>query len=323
MMKYLSQQALFTFLVILVFALTGCSSRDNKQQMGLKFDPQTRAESIQKTLNLALLAEQNNKLDQAIIYYIKVLEFDSNNAQVLYKIGAIQQKLGNAELANRAFGKALLVDSDHIGALTAMGIVSLRQKAPEKAKKLLARAIELDQQRLNTHGDKHGYIALDSISPLQAYNVFGVLYDLAGAHQDARELFILALKVNKHSPSILSNLGYSYYLSRNFMLAQSYFKKAIDNDPNFARAKTNLGLIYVRNGQYHRAIQLLQQVMTEAEAYNDVGYLLMLEGRYKQAQYFLQQAIERSAAYFVKGNANLDNVRVYLKEAQDVMENNL
>ena len=111
-------------------------------------------------------------------------------------------------------------------------------------------------------------------------------------------------------------MGYSYYLSHHYTLAESYYKKALDVNSSFARAKLNLGLIYVRTGQYNKSIQLFKQVMSVAEAYNDIGYFLLLDGRYQEAKYFLQNAIDLSPTYFEKSHINLENVQLYLREAE-------
>jgi len=343
MMKLIIQKTLINITVLLILFITGCSTTIDNKEASLTSNTMTAEESKEQALKLALLAEQNNNFEQALLNYVKALEFDNGSAETFYKIGDMQKKLGNTQLSIRAFKGALTAVPNYVPALTEMGIFSFEQKYTAKAKKLLTKAIELDQQRLHNnfltmkqklepetvedrrfeYAQKQRlknnladniYLALDNESPIRAYNVYGVMNDLKSNHKIARELFMLVLKVKENSPLILSNLGYSYYLSNDFILAATYFKKAIDIDPNFARAKSNLGLVYVRNGQYRRAIQLLTQVMTDAEAYNDVGYFLMLEGRYMEAEYFLQQAIERSPSYFVKGNTNLENVKMYREE---------
>jgi len=343
MMKLINRKGLINITVLLIFLITGCKSTTDNNDATLQSNTMTASESKDQTLKLALLAEQNNKLEQALLYYVAALEFDNGSAETLYKIGDMQNKLGNTQLAIRAFSESFAADPNYVPTLTEMGINSLEQKNVVKAKKLLTRALELDQQRLQNNFLKIKYeqepktveerrlnyeqqnllkrnfadsiyLNLDNESPTQAYNVYGVINDLDGNHKVARDLFMLVLKVRENSPLILSNLGYSYYLSSDLILAATYFKQAIDIDPSFTRAKSNLGLIYVRNGQYPRAIRLLTQVMTDAEAYNDVGYFLMLEGRFMEAEYFLEQAIDRSPSYFVKGNSNLENLKMYLEE---------
>jgi len=343
MMKLIIKKTLTNITVLLILFITGCSTSIDNKEATLQSNVMAAEASKEQALKLALLAEQNNNFEQALLNYVKALEFDTGSAEIFYKIGDMQKQLGNTQLSIRAFKESLTANPDYVPALTEMGIFSLEQKDTAKAKKLLTKAIELDQQRLHNNffiinqklepetvedrGFQYEqqqllknnlaesiYLALDNESPIRAYNVYGVMNDLKSNHKIARVLFMLVLNVKENSPLILSNLGYSYYLSSDFILAATYFKKAIDIDPNFARAKSNLGLVYVRNGQYRQAIQLLTQVMTDAEAYNDIGYFLMLEGRYMEAEYFLQQAIERSPSYFVKGNTNLANVQMYLEE---------
>jgi len=298
---------LFSFTLILS-SLAACTSTNMVKQEAVKPQP----------VELMAMAEQArnaNNLDKALLYYVQALEVSDKKADILFEIGALQSRLGNSELAINAYQGVVNKNPDHIPALTQLAIHHLEQRKLAKATRILEHAITLDQQRLQKHqGQITAYIALDDSSPVEAYSVLGVIKDLEGAHTLAKDLFQLALAAREDSPLILSNLGYSYYLSGNLHVAASYFKRAIDIDPQFERAWSNLGLIYIRNGQYHRALQTLKQVMSEADAQNDIGYFLMLEGRYKEAEYFLENAIDLSNIYFEKANANLENVRYHLHE---------
>jgi Flp pilus assembly protein TadD len=120
--------------------------------------------------------------------------------------------------------------------------------------------------------------------------------------------------VNENSANVLSNIGYSYYLTGELTAAESYFRKAISADSQFKRAWTNLGLVYVRKGQYSRAVKTFKQVMKEFEAYNDLGYFLMLDGRLEEAEYFFQKAIDMSPSYFEKAYSNLEQVQIKKRE---------
>jgi len=316
MMKIFNQKYLVMVSLLLGFAIAGfgCTSTSTNEASEAQKTQQENQQSKAEKLTLAKNEEQNNNLDKAIFYYIQALEFDKDDIEILCKIGDIQNNLNNPELAIRAFKHVLTIEPDHILALAQVGIYYLEHKNIDKARQALKRTIKLDQQRLHTNVSFEHFITLDSKSPLLAYNALAVLSDLEGNHDYARELFTLLIATSADSSLIYSNMGYSYYLTSNYILAENYYKKALDVNANFERAKLNLGLIYVRTGQFNQALQLFKQVMTTAQAYNDIGYFLLLDGRYQEAEYFLQHAIDLSPSYFEKSHINLENVQLYLNE---------
>ncbi len=318
-MKYSIKNNLLVFCLFFscVFMLSACSTTDKTN----KGDSTSSSESVIKSKEQGVkLAEQevkSNNLDKAIFYYIQALEFDNQDVDIIYSIGDIQNTLGSPELAARAFKHVLTINPNHIAALAQMGVYYLERKSMDKAKETLERTIKLDQKRLHINVSFEQFIPLDSESPILAYNALAVLSDLDSRHDYAREIFNLLIPISDNLSLTYTNMGFSYYLSHHYILAETYYKKALDVNSDYERAKLNLGLIYVRTGQYNKSIQLFKQVMTTAEAYNDIGYFLLLDGRYQEAEYFLQTAIDLSPTYFEKGHINLENVQLYLRENED------
>ncbi|MBL4823275.1 MAG: tetratricopeptide repeat protein [Colwellia sp.] len=316
MMKYFNRKHLIITSLLLIFSVTvaGCTNTSNSTDE--KNSPVNNIQSKEKNLTLAEAEAQSNNLKKAIFYYIQALEFDKDDIEILCKIGHIQNRLDSPELAMRAFKQALTVKSDHVPALAQMGIYYFEHKQTDKAKDALERTVKLDQQRLHTNVSFERFIALDSESPLLAYNALAVLNDLDRRHEYAREIFNLLLPISENLSLIYTNMGYSYYLTSNYALAENFYTKALDINANFERAKLNLGLIYVRTGQYNQALQLFKQVMSTAQAYNDIGYFLLLDGRYQESEYFLQNAIDLSPSYLEKSHINFENVQLYLHNAK-------
>ena len=304
-------------LLFLVLIVTGCSTTPSVEQRDLNTEPVKPVFSIDELMQLASVEENKNQWEKAIFYYIQVVALDGSKVDIFAKIGDLHNRLQNPDMAMRAYSKALALNPDYIPALAQKGIYALEHKNVNQARKLLKQAISLDQQRLGSNNINTRFTTVDQSSPLLAYNVYAVINDLDGDHDQARKIYALLLKEQETSALIYTNLGYSYYLTNNYALAQGFYKKALDLEPSFERAKLNLGLIYIRNGQYSRAVQLFKQVMTDAQAYNDIGYFLMLDGRYKEAEYFLQSAVDLAPAYYETGNINLENVQLYLSSAQE------
>jgi len=315
-MEYSLKKYLLTsgLLFSCIFMLSACSTTDTVREDSLTSSSENTVKSKEQSLLLAQQEVQNNNLEKSLFYYIQALEFDNEDVDILYTIGDIQNTLDSPELAVRAFKQVLIIKPDHITALAQVGIYYLEHRNMDKAKETLERTVKLDQQRLDKNASTKHFIALDEQSPILAYNALAVLSDLGGSHDYAREIFNLLIPISENSSLIYTNMGYSYYLSHHYILAENYYKKALDVNSTYERAKLNLGLIYVRTGQYNKSIQLFKQVMTTAEAYNDIGYFLLLDGRYQEAEYFLQNAVDLSPTYFEKGHINLENVQLYLRE---------
>jgi len=313
---------------ITVFTLlSGCTTTTTggSQLNFADVPPDTR----ETTLSQATVAEQNSQYDKAIVLYAKALEFQPSdktkptigmtNTAVFYKIGLLEVKQGNTELARKAFGAVLKDEPTHALAQTQLGVIYLTQKNKQDALVLLTKAITTDQLRLSNQVEPtKTYVKLDEQSPLQAYMGLAIINDLKGDHNKAITLFKLILSMAPQDPLIFTNIGYSHYLSGNLVEAEINFKKAIDIDIRFSRAWVDLGLVYVRKGMYTRALQTLKQVMPTEHAYNDIGYFLILEGRYREAEYFLERAIELSPSYFVKANINLENLKLHLNKHIDL-----
>lgn len=274
------------------------------------------SESAVEALAGAEEAEQQGDLNQALYHYIESLQFDSENAAVFFKIAQIHEQRGNKSIAEKAYSEAVKNDPTLILAYQGLGMINMEKRKYKQAQEYLQKATLLDQTRLAEQGvEKEGeYYSLDKQSPIKSYNILGVIEDMQRNFDLARDYYKLALNVNENSANILSNIGYSYYLTGKLTSAERYFKRAINVDAKFKRAWTNLGLIYVRKGQYNRAVKTLKQVMKEFEAYNDLGYFLMLDGRLEEAEYFFQKAIDMSPSYFEKAYSNLEQVQIKKRE---------
>ncbi|RTR33372.1 tetratricopeptide repeat protein [Shewanella atlantica] len=258
-------------------------------------------------LSRAKHEEQIGNLDQALYLYVQSLDFNANNAQTLYNIARINSIKGNIQLAYLTYNESLAIDPEMMMSHAGLGLINMDKRQHAQARFHLEKAVSLDQKRFNPAVENLGetFYSLDTDSPIRIYNALAILDDLENEHERARRLYRLALDREPHSALIITNLGYSYYLSGNFTLAERYLKQAIQEDPNFDRSWTNLGLVYVRKGLYARALSTLEHTMEPADALNDLGFFLMLEGQYEQAINLFQRAIDESPSYFEQAQKNL------------------
>ncbi|QSX36816.1 tetratricopeptide repeat protein [Shewanella sedimentimangrovi] len=269
---------------------------------------QTRPQSEQQALELAIKEEQAGRLDKALYLYIQALDFNPINAETFYKIAHIHTLRGRDDIAYRAYNEALTVDPNYMPAQAEFGIIKMSQREYTQARLHLEKAVSLDQQRLKEQrglADNQTMIPLDQQSPLRVYNALGILEDLENHHDKARSYFGLALDYQPYSAVIATNLGYSYYLGGELSMAERYLKQAIQYDSSYERAWSNLGLVYIRTGQYSKALSTFEQNLSKADALNDLGYFLMLDGKYDRAITLFKQAIDASPSYFEQAQKNL------------------
>ncbi|MBV0933484.1 tetratricopeptide repeat protein [Marinobacterium weihaiense] len=243
--------------------------------------------------------------DEALFYYVQVLELDNDNASAYLRIGQVHMNRGNNELASLALRSALAAEPEHIGVLESLGVLNLKQNRYAKAQQYLHQSVALDRKRF----DEGSAGAYDARSPGRAYNGLGVLADLDGETAQAQQLYQTALAIRPESAATLNNLGYSYYLESRWREAEQQFRKALEVEPEYDQAWRNLGLVYARQERYLAALNALERVMDTARAHNDIGYICMLDGRYALAKQYFEQALTLSPTFYPKARENLTYVQ--------------
>lgn len=231
------------------------------------------------------------KTDLALFEYIRAAELEPDNADIFYKIGAINLQKNAPNKAQSAFKLALARDPQHAGALEGLGLLLLQQRDYAGARDRLERATQNDPQRW------------------KSFNALGILADLRGDFAAARTYYEAALLASPRNALIRNNLGYSRYLAGDWAGAEREYRAALNLAPRYERAWFNLGQLYTRHGRYDQAFDSFSRAMDQAAAYNAVGYICMSEGQYQCAEKFFRQAARTSPSYHVAANENLEQLR--------------
>ncbi|WP_446721521.1 CDC27 family protein [Methylobacterium sp. DCY52] len=92
----------------------------------------------------------------------------------------------------------------------------------------------------------------------------------------AQGFYEAALKIRPNEPSLLSNLGLSYALSRNLDQAEQTLRLAADQPGADARVRANLALVLGLKGRTADAEAILRRDMSPAEAAANVASLRKL-----------------------------------------------
>jgi Flp pilus assembly protein TadD len=104
-------------------------------------------------------------------------------------------------------------------------------------------------------------------------SVQGTALDQLGRHDEARRYYASALKIVPEEPSVLSNLGLSYVLSRDLPKAEETLRRAYASGRADARVRQNLGLVVGLQGRFAEAETIVKADLPADEAAANVAYL--------------------------------------------------
>ena len=104
-------------------------------------------------------------------------------------------------------------------------------------------------------------------------SVQGTVLDKLGKHDEARRYYGTALKVVPDEPSVLSNLGLSYMLSRDLPKAEETLRRAYGNPRADGRVRQNLALVVGLQGRFAEAETIAKGDLPAEEATANVAYL--------------------------------------------------
>lgn len=104
-------------------------------------------------------------------------------------------------------------------------------------------------------------------------SVQGTVLDKQGKHDEARRYYATALKIVPEEPSVLSNLGLSYMLTRELPDAEKTLRRAYGNPRADARVRQNLALVVGLQGRFAEAETIAKGDLPSEEAAANVAYL--------------------------------------------------
>src|SRR5947199_566105 len=110
-------------------------------------------------------------------------------------------------------------------------------------------------------------------------SVQGTALDQLGRHDEARRYYASALKIVPDEPSVLSNLGMSYVLSKDLPKAEENLRRAFGHAGADTRVRQNLGLVVGLQGRFAEAEAIVKADLPPEEAAANVAYLKQMLNR--------------------------------------------
>lgn len=101
----------------------------------------------------------------------------------------------------------------------------------------------------------------------------GIASDQMGDHAAAQRFYEAALRIAPDEPSVMSNLGFSYALTKRLAEAEVTLRRAAASPRADARVRQNLVLVLGLVGKFEEAERVAQQDLSPVEAAQNIAYL--------------------------------------------------
>lgn len=177
--------------------------------------------------------------------------------------------------AERLFRNAIEEDPNfalaYVGLADTFGMNSARREEMSEA---IRKALELDPHMAEAHaslgffemffkwewrGAEDAFKKSIELNPnyAQAHHWYAQLLAVQGRYEEAKAEMRRALEINPISHNYLADLGQIHYFNREYADAEEYCRRALDIYPDFVFARFYLYQIYLKTGEYERAVEEL------------------------------------------------------------------
>ncbi|MCO5130429.1 MAG: tetratricopeptide repeat protein [Xanthobacteraceae bacterium] len=110
-------------------------------------------------------------------------------------------------------------------------------------------------------------------------SVQGAALDQLGRHDEARRYYASALKIVPEEPSVLSNLGMSYVLTKELTQAEQVLRRAYTRPGAGSQVRQNLALVVGLQGRFAEAESIVKADLPPDEAAANAAYLKQMLDR--------------------------------------------
>ena len=243
----------------------------------------------------------------------KKQDFDQELAGLFLSSSKLDGKLREAIIfyrtnqsaqAEKICDQILAINSQHASTIYLLGLIAFRKNQPQKATKLVRRAIEFDDAQ-----------------PLFHKSLAAILQHL-GQLQESINAYQQLLSITPNDHSIWNDIGHLFRLQGQTDEAYSHFQKSIVILPDYP-AFYNLGLLLQEQGQTEESIVCYKKSVAInpnfAQAYNNLGNAFQEIGQYNEACSYYQKAIQVNPRYF-EAEANLGVVCMKMEKLNQAIE---
>ena len=195
-------------------------------------------------------------LKQAAENYVKVLQFEADNAVAHSNLGVVFIKLGRAKEAIASFEKALTIEPGNAETHNHLARALNDAGKPKEAIEILAKALQIKPDFPD------------------AYYTLGTIQVDLGEHEVAATSYLKAAQFNPGYAEAFNNLGATLSIIDRHEEALDNLRKAIRINPEYAEAHSNLGATLRVLGKHHEALLNLVKAIELKPESTDAFYNL-------------------------------------------------
>ena len=218
-------------------------------------------------LRAGMANERSGNYVDAVKSYLKGLEAEPENVELLNSMGFALFQQGKSEEAVASLEKALKIDPKHYKAHNNMALASIDMGEIELAEIHYRESLAIEPQA-------------------SIYNDLGYVLERQGMVDEAVEAYQNALAIDPKSATSHFNLATHLARAQKYAEAEGHLREALKIQPD-AKVYTGLGAVLWQQGRADEAIENLQIAILEdpasAAASDTLGKILMAQGKLEQA----------------------------------------
>ncbi len=182
-----------------------------------------------------------------------------------------QKEPGNVSVAI-AYARALRETGQRSQAAAVLQQTSIRNPKDKTVLGAYGRALA-DAGRFSEAFDILGKAHTPDQPDWRILNAQGAVLDQLGRHAEAQRYYQTALGIEPNDPSVLSNLGLSYALSKNLDRAEEALRKAAADPRAEPKVRQNLGVVLALRSKFEEAERVTSGVLPPDQARSNVAYV--------------------------------------------------
>ena len=282
-----------------------------------------RPENFEYLISIAFAYDHTGQYEKSIEMYKRLSQIESQKtpkkSTFLTSVGYIYVKIGNYEKAIEEYTNILKNEPKNISAIIGIGEVFELQNDFENAFEQYNKALEINPQipfpviRMALFYAKIGKFdnAVDyceralQIDPKNfvTWNTYGKIYETVNDYDKAIEKYNKALEfeLDPIKYGTLCNLGIVYLKKGDFNKAIESCLRALELSPNNFSVLNTLSFIYEMNGENDKAIEQCIKVLdinpNEHRAWNNLSYAYIQKMELSKALEAAEKAIEINPKY--------------------------
>lgn len=218
--------------------------------------PKPPEEQITQWLHAAVEHHQRDALEEAQIYYSKILEIQPDHADAMQLLGLIHKRLGNRKYALELMHHSVRINANQPNVWFNLGNTYSEDEQFDAAYEAYKQAVVRDPHNVQIHFNiglmcrhLHSYkeaeaafkvtLQLQNDYP-EAWRNLGIVYKAQGRSTDALKAYAKALEADGLNPLLHTNIGNMFKAMGRREESEAAYREAVRLRPEFAEAHRHL-----------------------------------------------------------------------------------